>query len=67
MDCKKCKYYGGYTKDATTISGWHFICKAPKDHLIKRWEYAEGALLPGKHCGLPSSKFKVTDPRLKSQ
>ena len=53
MNCESCIYNGGFINDPTTYSGLKSICNAPTDHLLKhKWSYANGAVLPGRHCGV---------------
>ena len=53
MNCKLCEYFGGYVKNLDTYAGFSFVCNAPAEHLIEKyWTRADGAVLPGSHCGV---------------
>ena len=53
MNCKLCKYNGGFVRNSETYAGWSFVCNAPIEHIIEQyWSYADGATLPGRHCGV---------------
>ena len=53
MICYKCVFYGGYVKSITSYSGLKMICNASKKHIDENWWVrSNGAILPGRHCGV---------------